>query len=407
VTRPGRAVALVLLAAGWTIAVVVLWRSTVPADLRLPHLSARDSFSSELLERTSHYQRFVRWNYVLATIAVLVTLAVYAQRGVRLTRESAAGRIGTGMLLGMLGLAMVWLVQLPFGLADVWWERRHGVSHQSYWEWAFGNWVELGAEFLFICLALLIVMALAGPLRDRWWIAGAPAFVALATFFVFLTPYLLPHTHRLRDPALRRAAARLERVEGASGIPIEVEDVHGETSVPNAAATGLGPSKRIVVWDTLLDGRFPRPQVLFVVAHEIGHHARAHLPKSIAWYALFAFPGAYLIAVATRRRGGMYEPAAVPLSLLVLVVLQLLAQPLQNVISRRLEAEADWSALQTTRNPTAGRALFRRFADTALEEPSPPTWDYLLLETHPTLMQRLAMVEAWRRRYATSAAQSP
>jgi Zn-dependent protease with chaperone function len=399
VTRTVRAVVLVVLAAGWAVAILLLWRSTVPDDLRLPHLSAGAAFSPALLGRTSHYQRFVRWDYLLATIALIVTLAVYARRGARLTRESAAGRIGTGMLLGMLGLAILWLVQLPFGLAGVWWDRRHGVSHESYVEWAFGNWVELGAEFLFVCLALLIVMALAAPLGDRWWIAGAPVFIALATFFVFLTPYLLPDTHRLHDPSLRAAAARLERAEGASGIPIEVEEVHGETSVPNAAATGLGPSKRIVVWDTLLDGRFPRPQVLFVLAHEIGHHAHAHLPRSIAWYALFAFPGAYLIARLTRSRGGMYEPAAVPLSLFVLVALQLVAQPLQNVISRRLEAEADWSALQTTRDPAAGRALFRRFASTALEEPNPPTWDYLLLETHPTLIQRLAMVEAWRRRY--------
>jgi STE24 endopeptidase len=156
-----------------------------------------------------------------------------------------------------------------------------------------------------------------------------------------------------------------------------------------------------VLWDTLVDGRFSRPELEIVIAHELGHLARNHIWKAVGWYALFAFPGAFLIARLTRRRGGMAEPAAVPLSLLVLVVLGLLALPLQSAISRHREAEADWMALQTTRNPTAATALFRRFVPTTLDEPSPSTIDYLLLENHPTIMQRIAMAQAWRR-YAST-----
>ena len=93
----------------------------------------------------------------------------------------------------------------------------------------------------------------------------------------------------------------------------------------------------------------------------------------------------------------MGDPEAVPLSLLVLVVLSLLALPLQNAISRHLEAEADWSALQTTHDPAAATALFRRFVPTTLDEPNPSTFDYFVLENHPTIMQRIAMAQAWRR----------
>jgi hypothetical protein len=92
---------------------------------------------------------------------------------------------------------------------------------------------------------------------------------------------------------------------------------------------------------------------------------------------------------------------------LLLVGLGLLALPLGNAITRHLEAEADWSALRATQDPAAATSLFRRFVPTTLDEPNPPTWDYVLRENHPTIMQRLAMVEAWRRYYATSAAQSP
>ena len=189
----------------------------------------------------------------------------------------------------------------------------------------------------------------------------------------------------------------------AENTPIVVERVRRSTTLPNAEAAGMGPSRRVIVWDTLVDGRFTERELEVVVAHELGHLARHHIWKDVGWYALFAFPGAWAIARATRRRGGMSLPPAVPLALLVLVVLNYLALPLQNAISRHMEAEADWMALRTTRDPAAAIGLFRRFVPTTLEEPDPSTFDYLLRENHPTLVQRIGMAEA----YATSAAQSP
>ena len=108
-----------------------------------------------------------------------------------------------------------------------------------------------------------------------------------------------------------------------------------------------------------------------MLAHELGHHSRNHLPEGIAWYALFALPGAWLIAVATRRRGGMANPEAVPLSLLVLVVLNLISPPVYNVISRRLEEEADWMALETTRDPDSAAGLFRQLHGRVAERSRP------------------------------------
>ena len=405
--RAGLAAAAALAAAAWLLAAWLLWRTHVPGSLRLPHLRAADEFSAATLRRAAHYQRFVRVDWLLSQVALLAVLGVYAVRGARFARESAAGRIGTGMLLGMIGFALVWLAELPFGLAAAWWDRHSGVSRTGYLQWLLASWWGLGGQFLFLCLSLVIVMGLARPLPRAWPLVGAPVFVGLALLLGFVQPYLLPSTHRLHGGPVVADVRELAPLEHVRAPPVDVQDVASETSAPNAEATGFGPSRRIVVWDTLLDGRFGPREIRFVLAHELGHLAANDLWKSIAWYGLFAVPGAVLIANATHRRGGMAEPGAVPLALLVLVVLGLLARPLQAAISRRVEAQADWAALQTTRDPGAGRALFRRFAPTTLEEPSPPLWDYLLLEDHPTLLQRLAMVEAWRRRYATSAAQSP
>jgi STE24 endopeptidase len=389
---------LALAAAAWIGAAAFLWQSDVPGDLRLPELDEHAYFSGAELDRARRYERFLRIDFLLSQAVLLAVLALYARRGARFIRESAAGRIGTGMLLGMLGLALVWLTQLPFGLAELWWQRRHGIAREGYVEWLFADWFGLGGAFLFICLALLIVMVLAHVLRERWWIPGAAVFVALGVLFAFLYPYLVPDLHALRRPAIAADARRLARAQGVRDVRVEVQDVREFTTAPNAGATGLGPSRRVILWDTLLDGRFPRPEIRVVLAHELAHVSRDHIWKGIGWYALFAVPGAYLIAAATRRRGGMAEPRAVPHSLLVLVALGLLAQPLQNVVTRRLEAEADWIALTTTRDARAARSLFQRFGTTGLVEPDPPTWAYLLLDTHPTLMQRIAMAEAWRAR---------
>jgi STE24 endopeptidase len=398
VARPASlALALVVaaLAAAWAVAAWLLWQSVVPDGLRLPTVQASDVLSPERLQEARDFERFLRWSYVASAVVLIGAFALYARYGYRFAKESAAGRIGTGMLLGMLGVAIVWLVQIPFGFLDLWWQRRHDVSELGYGEWLVVNWVSLGAEFLFLCLALLIVMGLAGPLGNWWWIPGAAVFVGLSLLVTFVSPYLIPEQVEPRR-ALQEEADRLAAEQGLPSIPVRIQEVDSWES-PNAAATGLGPTRRVILLNTLVD-RFDGDEVRVVLGHELGHHSRNHLWKGIGWYALFAVVGAFLIAMATRRRGGMRDPAAVPLGLLVLVVLQTLALPLQNGITRHMEAEADWVALETTEDPDSAGRLWRDFADQALADPSPPAWSYYLLDTHPSMAKRIAMAEAWAER---------
>ena len=134
-----------------------------------------------------------------------------------------------------------------------------------------------------------------------------------------------------------------------------------------------------------------------MLAHELGHHSRDHILKTIGWSILLAVPSAFLVAVATRRRGGIYRPEAIPLALLVFVVLTIATTPIQNSLSRRFEAEADWVALETTRDPAAAHDALLKLGDASLEDPDPPSWAQLFFGTHPSVMDRLEMVEAWRR----------
>ena len=383
------------LAAGLGLAAWALWQTEVPDGLDRPRVPASEVLSAAQLDEVRSYELFLRISFLVSLVVVVVVFALYARFGERFVRESAAGRIGTGMLLGMLGLAFLWLVQVPFGLADLWWERRHDVSELDYGTWLVENWFALGGEFLFICLALLIVMGLAGSLRNWWWIPGGVVFTGLALLFTFISPYLIPAQVEA-PPVVVAETTELAEEQGVGEIDVRVAEVNAYEG-PNAAAAGLGPTRRIVVWDTLLES-FGDDEVRLVLAHEVGHHAREHLWKSVAWYALFAFPGAFLIAWATRRRGGMREPTAVPLALFVLVVLEFVALPAQNAITRNLETEADWVALESTEDPEAARDLFTGFSEEGLIDPSPPTWAYVMMETHPTMAQRIALAEAWRER---------
>jgi Zn-dependent protease with chaperone function len=395
--HPLRLATLAALAGVWAFAAYLLWASTkVPDGLHLGGLPKQSLFAAAFLHRAEHYESFFYWLVLGQTVVTVAVFALYARRGARFTRESAAGPIGTGMLLAMLGIGLVWLVTVPFDVAALWWQRRYHQSHESYAATVFSGWVLLAFEFVLLCAAVLIAMGLATWLPRFWWIPASAVFIGLQLLLIYVSPYLVPDTHPLRDQKLKAAAARIADEEGVHGVPIRVQDV--DTKDPNAFTTGLGPSRKVFIWDSMLDGRFTERQLEVVVAHEYGHQARNHLLKGVAWYTLLIVPLAYVIAVVARRRGGMKRPEAVPLVLLVFVLFNLLTLPVKAAISRHMEAEADWMALQTTRDAQATESLFRRFATTSLGDPSPPTAPYLVFYDHPTMLQRVAMARAWARR---------
>ena len=218
-------------------------------------------------------------------------------------RESAAGPVGTGMLLGMLGFALYWLADVPFDRTRALVgppSRRQPRELRARSASAGGS--RSASPFVILCVALAIVMGLARLVGRWWWALAAPAFVGLAAFFAFVSPYLDQGVHPIDDPALQATVAQLEREAHVGHVPVKVQHVH--TSLPNAETEGLGPSRRVVIWDSLLDGRFTPGEVRVVIAHELGHVKRNHIWKSVAWYALFAFPGTFLIGWAVGVEAG-------------------------------------------------------------------------------------------------------
>ena len=371
----------------------------MPGGIEESGLRDRDFFSAHQLSAGRAYEQFFWIDALIATAATIVVFLIYARFGKRFIRESAAGPIGTGMLLAMLGFGLVWLVSLPFEIAALWWARRHGESRMAYQDVILGGWLGLGVNFVFLCLAVLIAMGFARLVGRHWWLPAGALFVALFALRLFIAPYLfLPGTHAVKDPQIRADYRQLLRKEHQGYIPLRVQDVDDEEKAANAFTAGFATSKKIFVWETIIEEPFGRGEINFVLGHEIGHQARYHLVKAIGWYALFNFPLAFAIAWATRRRGGLARPEAIPLALLLVVVFNTAATPLQAGISRHMEKEADWMALQATRDPRSGQELFQDFVLTGRSDPNPPTWAYVWFEGHPTMMQRIGMIRAWAQR---------
>jgi STE24 endopeptidase len=382
----------------WTLAVTFLWRTNVPADLSLPSLDAREVFGARAVRAGVRFDRFFELEWALATVASLATLVVLARRGPRLARSLGLGPVNAGIVTAVLVAVVLWAVSLPFDLAASWWSRRHGILQESWATIVFSPLGGLYRATVVTTLVFAVVLLLARRLARTWWIAAAGIVLVLALALQFVFPYVQRiGTHPVRSQKLAAQIRALEQREHVGRPTIRVVPMHETTTAANAFAVGLGPSRSVFIWDTMLDGRFSPREVRFVLAHELGHLARWHIWKGIAWGALIGVPILALVAFVTGRRGGLRRPENVPLALLTLAVAGIVVTPFANAVSRRYEAEADWMALNATRDPAAARGLFKGFVTTDLQNPDPPGWVHVFLEDHPNALVRVEQAEAWRR----------
>src|SRR5215213_8077825 len=147
--------------AGFAVAAWLLWRTQVPARLELPGVHLR-------APRADEYGRLPRWLWVGRTAAALAVSGAWLAR-----------RLRYGVAVLVVVLAALWLVELPFGLVLHWWNRRYGLTRQSYLAWLVDPWLELLAVLAVACLALLLATFLARRLGRRWWRMGGPALALL------------------------------------------------------------------------------------------------------------------------------------------------------------------------------------------------------------------------------------
>jgi STE24 endopeptidase len=297
------------------------------------------------------------------------------------------------------------LLLAPLAWLRGWWlPRRHGLLHQPLGAWLLDRAKAAGLGALLGLAGIELVYALLRAWPAGWWLVAAAAFVAVSVVGAVVLPiWIVPLFYRLTplaDEALRARLLALAARVGVPAIGVVVADQSRRSRTANAAVLGLGRTRRILLFDTIL-GFAPR-EIEAVLAHELGHHVRrdmwrALLVNSLLTVAGFAAAHAVLATVvAWRGLRGLHDPSGLPWLALVLAATALLALPLVNGYSRWIERRADDFALRVTGDVDGFVGAMERLAGLNLAERRPHRVKEMLLYSHPAIDRRIARARAWK-----------
>ena len=375
--------------------------------------------SPEQLARAEAYAGPARW---LGWSSLLVSLVVVCWLGFTEAGARLVGRLrGWWWVRVVLGVALVSLVgrlaTLPF--AVVAYRRRvsYGLSTQAWPDWLRDVAVSWAVNVVASSLVLLVVVGTARRWRT-WWpaiAAGIAATLVMLGSFVYpvLVEPLFSSFTPLPDGALRTGVLELAQAEGVHVDDVLEADASRRTTTLNAYVSGFGSTRRVVLYDNLVRD-VPEDQVLSVVAHELSHARHDDVLTGSLLGAAGSVLGIGLLGLVIERRRRRArdpemqrtagDPAVVPLVLALVAVASLLASPIQNGISRRIETRADVDALLATRDPQAFIEVQRQLASRSLADLTGPAWTQFWFGSHPTTRERIA-VAGWlsdRERAGTS-----
>lgn len=385
-----------------------LWSGPVPTPVPV---ELTDYFDPEELARNREYRRGV-WAIAAASVPVAPAVAIGVALAARRWRPAAvrfarARPWRAGALFGV-GLAITLAVAaLPLGVARYAWGRRYGLVTQRVGSWLadVGKAALVEAVVLGVLGLVLAVLLRRSP---RLWWAGLAALLALLAYgLALLSPLVIEPLFQkstpLQDRALAAEVLDLARRSGVEARDVRVNDASSRTTTANAYVSGLGASRHVVLYDTLLRD-FPRDQVRMVVAHELAHVRRRHVVKGATWGAALAAPVCLLLfSLVGWRTGGAGagrddEGTDLILRRLAVVAagaltLAAASAPVGSWVSRAYEREAEWRALQVTGDARAAIGLQQGFARQNLSVPNPPAWVRLWFGTHPTALERIGMAK--------------
>lgn len=317
-------------------------------------------------------------------------------------------------LLFLLGFTLVSsLLELPLTFYRGWaLPHQYRLSDQPPLAWLWDRAKELGIGLAITAPLVVALYALIRRQPRRWWFSFWLLSIPVTIFLVLLAPVLLDpvfhHYEPLRDQALREKILALAAKAGIEGGRVYQVDMSRETKTINAYVTGLGATKRIVLWDTTLEKLKP-DEILFIMGHEMAHYVYNH----VYWGVGFSIAGSFflfflldrLTRVALGRWGpawgvrGMGDLASLPALAAMLTLLQFLGAPIMSAVSRTMEAQADRFGLEITGDGRAAARAFVKMSEDNLSLPSPPPFIRFWLGTHPSLQERINTALAWDREH--------
>lgn len=284
----------------------------------------------------------------------------------------------------------------------------YGLSNQTFARWLDHSLKAMLVNVIIFGTTFVVLRQVMRWSPRRWW-AYCGLFVGAGVFFMsFAYPiWIDPMFNRfgpMKDKQLEADIVALAQRAGIDGARIYEVDKSADTKALNAYVNGLGSTKRIVLWDTII-AKLDRDELCFIMAHEMGHYVLRHVLILCLLSALALAGGLWLadrvgkriIARLTSRLGfqNLSDLGAIPLLLLFLTVLSFLLAPLSNLATRYTEHDADWFALEITHNNHAAALAFVKLQQENLSVPRPACLDMLWRGTHPSLGDRIDFANSY------------
>jgi STE24 endopeptidase len=401
---PRALVAAAIAASGATLLLRPRTRVVPPAPA-----SAGDYFTSAERQRAHNWsapQRLIGLGSMALDGAVLVALAIRPPAGFgRLERRPLLGAAGAGAALSV-GLTVV---GLPLSVVSERRARDFGLSTRSWRLWAGDLAKSTGIGTVVAAGGAAAGLELIRRYPRGWWVPGAGAIVGFSALTVFLAPVVIDPLFNEFEP-LPEAPLRSEVLELARRADVDVGEVFRvdasrRTTATNAYVWGIGRTKRVVLYDTLIRD-YPDDQVRSVVAHELSHVVHKDVPRGLAWLAIVAPTATLLVKELAERLNGerpLATPSALPALALAIGVVSFMLGLASNALSRAVEVRADTFALDLTQDPTAFIGLTRSLAVTNLADPATPRIYRILFGTHPSTMERIGAALQWEREFKDGA----
>ncbi|WP_435019273.1 M48 family metallopeptidase [Tundrisphaera sp. TA3] len=354
------------------------------------------------------FHRSGLWLWVFAQAwSIAVPLAVVASGLATRIRDRAERwspwRPGSVAIAAVLFLAVLFLANLPLrfyaGYVRL---HEYGLSEQPFDRWLGHAVMRLGILMATTAVILPGPYYLIRRAPRRWCLYVGLISVPIAAFFAWVMPIVIdPLFHDFRPLDHPELAARIDalaRRANIVGATIEQVEMSRDTTTVNAYVTGLLGSKRIVLWDTLLD-RFEDDQILAIVGHEMGHYVLNHVALGVCLSAFATIAGLFVLDRAARallRRvgprlgiGGLDDVAALPLAYAIGLAILLASDPISFAVSRSMEHEADRFALEITRDNHAAASAFLNLQRHNLSVPYPDPFTRIWRSSHPALGDRI------------------
>ncbi|MDQ0214778.1 Zn-dependent protease with chaperone function [Oikeobacillus pervagus] len=306
--------------------------------------------------------------------------------------------------LSMLSFALVFPIQyVSYDLS-----KTYQISTQTFPQWMKDEMIDFWVNYGTMLIIVTVLYAMMRKFPKKWWLAAWGLFVPFTIFMMYIQPIWIDPLYNdfypLKDKELE---AKILHLAEQANIPAEhVYEVNmsEKTNALNAYVTGVGNHSRIVLWDTTLE-RLSDDEILFVMAHEMGHYVEKHIYFGVAGYLLLSLFGFWLISKWLNRTIEKYgkefkvtkssQISSLPLFLLMVSILLFISSPITNGVSRYQETRADDYAMEITRDKEAAIQTFQKLTKAGLSQVNPPFLVKIFRYEHPTMLERLNMVETY------------